>query len=409
MTPPPPTEAPRLPILAVAFALALAAAVSLGLARFSYALLLPPMRSDLGWSYLTGGAMNTVNAAGYLVGALLMPAWLRRFGARGALLGGAVATGLLLMAHGALVADAGLLMMRALTGLASAATFVAGGVLAAQLASRAPRPGRSAPSAGLVLGVYYGGTGVGILISALLVPPLVARPGVHAWQWAWIALGAAALAATAITAAATRGLDPAGGGAPARAVFEWPRFGCGLLAYFMFGLGYIGYMTFVVTLLREQHLSDASITVFYGLLGIAVMGSPWLWAGLLQRERSGGALRLLNVLLAVATLLPVLSAHPLAVFGSGLLFGAVFLSVVAATTALVRHNAPPAAWPAGISAFTIVFAAGQIVGPTLVGWVADGAGGLRGGLACSAAVLALGALIAWGQRPLGTAPAEAID
>ena len=409
MTPPPPTEAPRLPILAVAFALALAAAVSLGLARFSYALLLPPMRSDLGWSYLTGGAMNTVNAAGYLVGALLMPAWLRRFGARGALLGGAVATGLLLMAHGALVADAGLLMMRALTGLASAATFVAGGVLAAQLASRAPLPGRSAPSAGLVLGVYYGGTGVGILISALLVPPLVARPGVHAWQWAWIALGAAALAATAISAAAKRGLDPAGHGAPARAVFEWPRFGCGLLAYFMFGLGYIGYMTFVVTLLREQHLSDASITVFYGLLGIAVMGSPWLWAGLLQRERGGGALRLLNVLLAVATLLPVLSAHPLAVFGSGLLFGAVFLSVVAATTALVRHNAPPAAWPAGISAFTIVFAAGQIVGPTLVGWVADGAGGLRGGLACSAAVLALGALIAWGQRPLGTAPAEAID
>ena len=28
-----------------------------------------PMRADLGWSYLTAGAMNTVNAAGYLVGA----------------------------------------------------------------------------------------------------------------------------------------------------------------------------------------------------------------------------------------------------------------------------------------------------------------------------------------------------
>jgi hypothetical protein len=51
-----------------------------------------------------------------------------------------------------------------------------------------------------------------------------------------------------------------------------------------------------------------------------------------------------------------------------------------------------------------VFAAGQIVGPTLVGWLADGAGGLRGGLACSAAVLALGALIASRQRPLGAAP-----
>jgi predicted MFS family arabinose efflux permease len=168
----------------------------------------------------------------------------------------------------------------------------------------------------------------------------------------------------------------------------------------MFGLGYIGYMTFVVTLLREQHLGDAFITVFYALLGIAVMGSSWLWAGLLQRQRGGGAMRLLNALLALATALPVLSTHPAAVFASGLLFGAVFLSVVASTTALVRHNTPPAAWPAGISAFTIVFAAGQIVGPTLVGWVADGGGGLTRGLACSAAVLILGALLAAGQRPL---------
>ena len=53
-----------------------------------------------------------------------------------------------------------------------------------------------------------------------------------------------------------------------------------------------------------------------------------------------------------------------------------------------------------MAAFTIVFAAGQIVGPTLVGWVADGAGGLRGGLAVSAGVLLLGALLAWGQKPL---------
>ena len=37
-------------VLATAFGLALAAAVSLGLARFSYALLLPPMRADLDWS-----------------------------------------------------------------------------------------------------------------------------------------------------------------------------------------------------------------------------------------------------------------------------------------------------------------------------------------------------------------------
>jgi MFS-type transporter involved in bile tolerance (Atg22 family) len=78
----------------------------------------------------------------------------------------------------------------------------------------------------------------------------------------------------------------------------------------------------------------------------------------------------------------------------------VFLSVVASTTALVRHNLPASAWAGGIGAFTIIFAAGQIVGPSLVGWVADGAGGLARGFISSAAVLALGALLAWRQRPL---------
>jgi predicted MFS family arabinose efflux permease len=392
----PPAAATRpLPTLAVAFALALAAAVSLGLARFSYALLLPPMRADLGWSYLTAGAMNTVNAAGYLVGALLMPGWLRRFGARRALLAGGSGAGALLVAHGFVTGDASLFALRALTGVASAATFVAGGLLAARLASQgAPR------AAGLVLGLYYGGTGLGIVASALLVPVLSGRAAPHAWQSAWIALGATALIATTLTALATRTLDPPGAAVPQHVAFEWRRFVFGLAGYFMFGLGYIGYMTFVVTLLRERHLGNGLIVAFYTLLGLAVIGSSWLWSGLLQRERGGGAMRLLNALLALATVLPVVSAHPVAVFASGLLFGAVFLSVVASTTALVRHNAPPAAWPAGITAFTIVFAAGQIVGPTLVGWVADGAGGLRTGLACSAAVLLLGALLAWAQRPL---------
>jgi predicted MFS family arabinose efflux permease len=369
--------------------------VSLGLARFSYALLLPPMRADLGWSYLIAGAMNTVNAAGYLIGALLMPRALLRFGARRLLLGGSAASALLLVSHGLVLADAWLYGLRLLTGVASAATFVSGGLLAARL---------TGARAGLVLGIYYGGTGVGIITSALLVPPLVAMNAAHAWQWAWIALGAAALLATLVTAGATRGLGAAGGAARGHEAFGWPRFAFGLASYFLFGLGYIGYMTFVVTLLREQQLGSGLITAFYGLLGLGVIASSWLWAGLLQHFRGGQAMGLLNGLLALATLLPVLSAHPLAVFASGALFGSVFLSVVASTTALVRHNLPAAAWPGGIAAFTTVFAAGQIVGPSLVGWLADGAGGLRNGLAVSAGVLALGSVLAWGQRALPLQP-----
>ena len=379
--------------LAVAAALALAAAVSLGLARFSYALLLPAMRADLGWSYLVAGAMNTANAAGYLTGALAAPAVLARIEARTVLLAGGFATALLLALHGVTADVAALAALRALTGVASAASFVSGGLLAARLAGGSGR-------AGLVLGLYYGGTGIGIVASAWLVPPLAARSMPHAWQGAWLGLAAAALLATAVTGLGTRSPGAGSAASARRAPFRWAPFGFGLAGYFLFGLGYIGYMTFVVTLLREQHLAPGAIVAFYVALGLAVVASSWIWAGLLQRTRGGGALALLNALLALATLLPVLSAQPLAVFASGLLFGAVFLSVVASTTALVRHNLPPQAWSSGIAAFTIVFAAGQIVGPSLVGWLSDGQGGLAGGFACSAAALAIGALLASRQRPL---------
>jgi MFS-type transporter involved in bile tolerance (Atg22 family) len=85
---------------------------------------------------------------------------------------------------------------------------------------------------------------------------------------------------------------------------------------------------------------------------------------------------------------------------SCVLFGAVFLSVVASTTAWVRHNLPPAQWAAGIGAFTIVFAAGQIVGPAAVGWIADGPGGLARGFIVSALALWLGAALALRQGAL---------
>ena len=183
----------------------------------------------------------------------------------------------------------------------------------------------------------------------------------------------------------------------------WRRFAPALAAYLLFGLGYIGYMTFVISLLREERLAGTVVIAFFVMLGAAVVASSWLWARLLQRSRGGSALALLNALLAIATLLPVLSVSPLAVFASGLLFGAVFLSLVASTTSLVRHNLAPAAWPAGIAAFTIVFAAGQIVGPSAVGFIADHFGGLRAGFACSAAVLALAALLATRQKAIGAA------
>jgi predicted MFS family arabinose efflux permease len=331
-------------VLRQALALALGAAVALGLARFSYALLLGPMRADLGWTYFTAGAMNTGNAAGYLLGALLMPRCLARFGPRVTALAGGVATAALLALHGMATSDAALMALRLGAGAASAATFVAGGLLAARLGSQsaAAPAGRTMPGAGLVLGLYYGGTGLGIIVSAFLVPAFLAQGAARGWQPAWLALGVVALGMTVLMALGTVRDAPVAAAGGSAAV-PWPRLGWALAGYCCFGLGYIGYMTFIVTLLREQRLGEGAITGFYVLLGLGVVASSWLWAGLLQRWRGGQPLTLLNGLLALATVLPVLSPHALAVYGSGALFGAVFLSVVASTTALVRHNVPAAA------------------------------------------------------------------
>jgi predicted MFS family arabinose efflux permease len=158
-------------------------------------------------------------------------------------------------------------------------------------------------------------------------------------------------------------------------------------------------MTFIVALLRNGGMSEGVVMGFYLLLGVATIVSARIWSRLLDRMRGGQALALLNALLALATLLPALVAHPVVAFASGVLFGATFLSAVASTTAFVRHNLPAAHWGRGISAFTIVFAFGQIVGPTVIGWVSDGVG-LERGLIYSACLLALGAVLAACQSAL---------
>ena len=389
-------------VWALACMLSLGAAVSLGITRFAYGLLLPAMRVDLGWSYTLAGAMNTANALGYFVGALLTPWLLKRVGASTLLWSGAFLASLFMGLSGFFTATEPLLVQRLLAGVASAFVFIAGGLMAARLGAQQPA------HSGLLLGLYYGGTGVGIVLSAVLVPWVLEQADAqeHAWRWAWWVLALVCVLASAMLLWPARifaeSHAPVGhtpGLVPMQ--FRWRQFGFALGGYTLFGMGYIGYMTFVVALLREHGSSALAVTVFYGLLGLAVMASSRIWAGLLDRHKNGHALAKLNALLGVATILPALTQSWPVVLASGLLFGAVFLSVVASTTALVRHNLPASAWAAGISAFTTVFAAGQIIGPTVVGWIADGPGGLARGLVVSALALWLGAALSWRQKALG--------
>ena len=396
------------PYVRLALALSLGAAVSLDITRFAYGLLLPIMRADLGWSYTLAGAMNTVNALGYLIGALATPWLLRRARPTALLLWGSALATVFMALSGFFAQAAPLLVQRLLAGVASALVFIAGGLLAARLGARQPR------RSGFLLGMYYGGTGLGIALSAVGVPWVLEQAAgrLHAWAWAWWGLAVLCAAATLLLVWPARMLAASEPPAPTASyaanpassadhrVFRVRDFAYALAGYTGFGVGYIGYMTFVIALLKEQGVGPGAVALFYALLGVAVMASSRVWAGLLDRYKNGQALARLNALLGVATLIPALTSAWPWVLLSGLLFGGVFLSVVASTTALVRHNLPPALWAVGISAFTTVFAVGQIVGPTVVGLIADGPGGLARGLVFSAVALWVGAGLAWRQRAL---------
>jgi predicted MFS family arabinose efflux permease len=408
----------------LALALSLGACVSLGITRFSYGLLLPPMRADLGWSYTLAGSMNTSNALGYFVGALMAPWLIRRFKVTNVIVIGALLASVFMGLSGFFTDSTMLLVQRCLAGVVSAWVFITGGLLAARLG--ALDPNRS----GLLIGLYYGGSGIGITVSALLVPTLLAELssaqkwyGYAAWAWAWWALALVCLIASVVLIAPARLMRPLMKTSASQQAqpsqFRVGDFAFALAGYAMFGVGYIGYMTFVIALLREQGASAQHIMTFYALPGMACMASFRVWAGLLDRHKSGRALATLNALLGVATILPALTSAWPVVLLSGIIFGGVFLSVVASTTALVRHNALAHDWPAGISAFTVVFAAGQIIGPVVVGWIADSAApgnaasssdadanahGLARGLIFSAIALWIGALLASRQKALNRTP-----
>ena len=193
----------------LAIALSSAAAVSLGITRFAYGLLLPPMRADLGWTYTLAGSMNTSNALGYFVGALMTPWLMRKFNAASVMVVGALLASLFMGLSGFFTDSTMLLVQRWLAGVASAWVFITGGILAARLG--ALDPSRS----GLLIGLYYGGSGIGITLSALLVPTLLNQLGAgekwHGyanWAWAWWALALVCVIASLVLIAPARAMRP---------------------------------------------------------------------------------------------------------------------------------------------------------------------------------------------------------
>ncbi|WP_291855613.1 YbfB/YjiJ family MFS transporter [Bradyrhizobium sp.] len=374
--------------------LSLAPTVGIGIGRFAYALVLPDMREALVWSYSAAGFMNTVNAAGYLAGALLASRMIRRFGLSATVRWGTLAC-VLSLALCAMTGNFYLLSFaRLLAGLGAAAGFVGGGALAARIAQSHPK------GANFLLSLFYAGPGIGILASGLIAPFVLQEIGPGSWWIVWWAMTALAIAMTVPLL-----LAPLQAGATSTGT-EIARFAVApvlvyLAGYFLFGAGYIAYMTFMIAYVRDAGGGAAAQSAFWSLIGLSAFVTPWVWRRVLALDRGGLATAIILGANAVGAAMPILGHSVWLLSASALVFGVAFFAVVGSTTAFVRFNYPPQAWPNAIAALTISFGIGQTLGPIAVGAITDAMGSLSFALNASAAMLALGAVLAAFQGKVG--------
>jgi predicted MFS family arabinose efflux permease len=385
----PTTHAARLILV-----LSLTPTIGLGIGRFAYSLVLPDMRDSLGWSYSAAGFMNTINAAGYLAGALFASGLVKRFGLSAVVRWGTVAAVVSL----ALCALSGnfvvLSFARLLAGVGAAVGFVASGALAATIAQSKPE------RANFLLSLFYAGPGSGILLSGLIAPFTLRAFGPGSWWivwWAMTLLSAVMILPLLLTRfGANAGIaDPTPIRFAIRPVLIY------LAGYFLFGAGYIAYMTFMIAYVRDAGGGAAAQSAFWCLIGASAFVTPWVWRRVLALDRGGRSTAIILGVNAVGAALPLFghSVVPLAI--SALVFGVSFFAVVGSTTAFVRFNYPHAAWPTAIAALTISFGIGQTLGPVVTGAITDALGNLSYALNAGAAMLTVGAVLAAFQKRLG--------
>ncbi len=373
--------------------LSLAPAIGLGIGRFAYSLVLPDMRDSLHWSYAIAGFMNTINAAGYLAGALGGAMFVRRFGLFRTVWLGA----LMSIVSLAMCAISGnivwLSLARLLVGYGAAISFVGGGALAATIAQAHPQ--RSA----FLLSLFYTGPGLGLIVSGLAAPFLLQHFGAGSW---WIVWGALAVIATMMMIPLL--MNPIDTKAPESAIASAPvalkPMMIFLVAYFIFGAGYIAYMTFMIAYVRDAGGNAAAQSAFWCLIGVGAFASPWIWRRLMARGDSGVTMGVIMAVLTIGAALAMIGATPLWLAASALVFGNSFFAVVTATTAFARLNYPPDTWPKVIGIMTITFGLGQTLGPFATGAITDATGSLSYALNFSVVVLAVGALLSFFQKSL---------
>ncbi len=345
-------------VAAVALGGCIALAAAMGIGRFVYTPILPFMVEGLGLSQAEAGVIASANFLGYLLGALAA--------ARASLPGGRrrwflVALALSGLTTAAMALEASViffLLLRFAAGIASAFVLVFASALVLDRLAAAGRPGLSA--------VHFGGVGLGIALSAVLVA-LLAEGGAG-WRGLWLASGGLALLALG----AVLRLMPAEREAPATAAAGGPRRAerrlvALIAAYGLFGFGYVITATFISTLVRLTEGLQWLEPYVWLTVGLAGLPSVALWGWIGRRIGNARAFALACLVEGVGVALSVLGSGPLAVLLAAILLGGTFMAITA--LGLVHARSLSRGDPRrAIALMTAAFGLDQMIGPSFAGF-----------------------------------------
>ena len=364
----------------------LAMAAGIGVGRFVYTPILPPMVEALHLTKAQAGLIASANFIGYFAGALL--ATVRLPGSRRSwLLGSLAVTAICLAAMGLTSSVPLFLLLRLVAGMASAFALIFSSAL---VLDRLASAGRGALSA-----VHFAGVGSGIAVSAALVALLVSSGAT--WSSLWFASAALALGASLAVAwmvppdSVVTGTAPPIAKAPVSAAFL-----ALITAYGLFGFGYVITATFIVDMVRGSagiaHL-EPYIWVLFGL-SAAPSVALWTWIG-----RSWGVLRtfaVASLVEAAGVAASALWLHTTGVIVAAVFVGGTFMGLTALGLIAAREISPNGTGGdprSRIALMTASFSAGQILGPVFAGYVYDATGSLAMPSLVAVAALVLAALL----------------
>lgn len=376
----PPT--PRGEAVRVALAGMATLAVAMAVGRFAFTPLLPMMQADAGLSFPMAAQLASANYLGYLAGSLTA-VWL------GAAPGRWVRAGLLAIAAGTAamaVADDALAWfgLRFATGVASAWVLIFG---ATWIFARLAEAGRPAWGA-----FVFTGIGAGVALTGLACLALVAAEvGSRA---AWLALGAVAAVATVAVWPCYRTRPPSLAGPSASGARVRGAAWRLVVAYGLYGFGYIVPATFLPAMAREA-LASASApawawALFWPVFGAAAAVSTL--ATLRMRHGADAQLRAAFLLQGVGVAAPALSGGVFALVAAALLVGGTFVLTTLAALRVAREVDPAGATRL-FALMTTAFALGQVAGPLLAERAVALGGGYGPALWAAAAALAISGVL----------------